>query len=213
MAARATMANIILFVRDRIGDTLPAGSGQVFTDDQVQTALDATRMEVTPYEILIPAYSYVAGQFVWLDHYSRYAFWEDSPVLLDLGFNVLTTSATEPLREPDSEGKAAHFQFATSQISVRARGHSFDVWQVCANLLEERMAFQALNLININMQGSNMALNQTIQTWKMLIDMYRAKQRIGSVQMVRDDVLSQREYDKRRRIGITSADVPFIDGR
>jgi hypothetical protein len=170
-------------------------------------------MDVAPYEVLIPAYSVVNNQFVWLDHYSRYPYWEDGATLLDLGFNALTASATEPLREPDSEGKAAHFTFATSQISVRARGHSFDVWQVSANLLEQRIMDQALNLVNINLQGANLALNQTIGTWERMVATYRSKQRIGVMTTVREDVLSAAEWNKRRRIGITSADVPFIDGR
>jgi hypothetical protein len=46
-----------------------------------------------------------------------------------------------------------------------------------------------------------------------MVATYRSKQRIGVMTTVREDVLSAAEWDKRRRIGITSADVPFIDGR
>lgn len=211
MAARATMANLILFVRRKIGD--PAGGSQTFSDDDIQAELDAVRLDVAPFETLIPVYTYSGNSIVWLDHYSRFPFWEDSPLLLDMGLNVLTASATEPLREPDSEGKAAHFQFATTQLNVRARGHSYDVWNAAANLLEDWITNQARNMVNINVQGSNLALNQTIQTWEKRVMEFRSKQRIGSVTTYRDDVLSHRQWQKQQDVGIVAQGIPFLTGQ
>lgn len=211
MAVRTTMLTLINFVRGKIGD--PDNGSPVFSTQDIQDALDATRFDVAPYEILIPAYSYVNAAFVWLDHYSRFPFWEDGATLLDLGLNPITASLTEPLREPDADGKAAHFQFSTSQINVRARGHSFDVWQVAANLLEQMILLQAPLNINFSAGGSSFQLNQITQVRMQLVAQYRSKQRIGFIQTVRDDVQSKVDYEKERRIGITSAGVPFIDGR
>lgn len=209
--ARATMATLITFVRRKIGD--PAGASQVFSDDDIQAELDSVRLDVIPPEVLIPAYTIAGGTYGWLDFYSSYPFWEDGATLYDVGWNIITASATEPLREPDDTGKAAHFQFAATQFAVRAQGHSFDVWAASANLLEDRITSQALNLVNINLQGANIALNQTIQTWEKRVAEYRARQRIRMISATRADTMSRAEWQRKQTIGIVSADVPFIDGR
>lgn len=211
--ARSTMATLITFVRDHIGDTLPQGSGQIFTDDQIQTELDANRTDIIPPEVLIPAFSVPNGAIGWLDFYSSYPYWEDGATLYGMGWQVITASVTEPLREPDREGKAAHFQFATTQFSVRAQGHSFDVWNVCANMLERIILLQAPTNVNFSANGQRFDLAGITQTRMQMVQQYRAKQRIGSVRATRQDVISRAEWEKRQRIGITSANVPFIDGR
>lgn len=209
--ARATMATLISFVRDRIGD--PSGASAVFTDDQIQTALDATRYDITTPEVLIPVYSYSSGVIVWLDHYSQNAFWEDSPVLLNFGLQVISPTLSELLREPDPDGKAAHWQFATTQLGVRAMGHSFDVWGTCANLLEQKIISQAALNINVNAGGSSFSLYQITQTMYQMVALYRSKQRIGSLRAVRDDVGDQRQWERAQQVGIVAAGIPFLTGQ
>lgn len=211
MAVRPTMLTLINFVRAKIGD--PDNGSPVFSTQDIQDALDATRFDITTPEVLIPVYTYQSGTIVWLDHYSQYPYWEDSPVLLNFGLSVISPTLSELLREPDVQGKAAHWQFSTTQLGVRAQGHSFDVWQVAANLLEQRIMSQALNLINISMQGANLSLNQTIQTWERMVATYRSKQRIGVAPTIREDVMSQREWERERQVGIVAKDIPFLTGQ
>ncbi len=207
---RPTMANLISFVGKKIGDP----SNAIMSADDVQAALDATRYDVQN-EILQPVYSYVNGVLVWLDHYSNYGFWEDGETLLSLSLTTLTpiSDPTEKLREPDAEGKGAHWQFADSQIAVRAYGHSYDVYRVAADLLEQMIALQAPNTINFSASGQQFSLNQITQTRLQLVQSYRAKQRISAIATRRSDTMRRADWEKIQRVGIVSAGVPFIDGR
>jgi len=211
MAVRTTMLSLINFVRAKIGD--PDNGSPVFATQDIQDALDAARFDITTPEVLIPVYSYSGQTIVWLDHYSQYGFWEDSPTLLDFGLQPLTATLSELLREPDVQGKGAHWKFATTQLAVRAMGHSFDVWQVAANLLEQMIMLQAPTNIDINLQGANIKLSQITQFRLQMVASYRAKQRIGFVPAVRDDVLSQREWERQKQVGIVASGIPFLTGQ
>lgn len=210
MAVRVTMLSLVNFVRRKIGD--PDNGQPVFDSQAVQDALDAARLDVFN-EFLQPVYTYSGPALVYLHHYSDYGFWEDGYSLLDNALNTLTATSAELLREVDEEGHGAHFQFSTTQFPpIRANGHAFDVYRVCADLLQDLIAAQATLNINFNAQGASYQLYQITQTRMTLIDRYRLKQWPSNSRLVRDDGVSEAMQKRIRDIGPVSAGVPFLTG-
>lgn len=130
MAVRTSLAALITRTRQLIFDT---GGTPVFTDDQIQTALDVRRTDVR-YAALRPLPTFQAnGNIVYLDFYSDIAPWEDDYQLQDLSYTTITASVTlyEPL--------VGHWAFATQPngVAVRITGKVYDLYGAAADLLEQ----------------------------------------------------------------------------
>ncbi|MCX7670395.1 MAG: hypothetical protein N2439_10020, partial [Anaerolineae bacterium] len=125
MAVRATMADLITRIRLLIND--PAGASQVFTDQQVQDALDRHRTEVR-YLTLTAAETITAGAVDYLDYYADVGDWEADEALYDGAYALLTPSAADRL--------TGHWTFAASQPPpVLITGKHYDVYAAAADLL------------------------------------------------------------------------------
>lgn len=95
MPARTSMAALIQRVRDMINDNLPQGSGQIFTDNQIQDWLDRYRLTFRYGILLAQPVVTTGGVLNWSEFYSGYTDWEDSPATVLQGPNYATlTPAT-----------------------------------------------------------------------------------------------------------------------
>jgi hypothetical protein len=128
MAVREEMRTLIGRLRLEIGD---AGAPPVFTDEQLQDALDAHAFEVR-YARTDARPTYTAGnvspaQFV--DHRAPRGFFDDAVQLLDGQFNVLTLSSRDNLN--------ARWRLAASQIVVLILGFQYDLFAAAGDIFDE----------------------------------------------------------------------------
>src|SRR6266704_1986427 len=92
MPVRSTMANLITRERVLIND--PSGASQVFDDQTIQDILDARRIDVLNGSLIEkPTFSGSTVQY--LDYFSDWSDWEDSPVLKQYLTVVVTPSTSE----------------------------------------------------------------------------------------------------------------------
>lgn len=127
MAARSTMAALITRLRMLVSD--PAGASQVWADDDLQLALDAHRHEAR-YEELAPRDTIAAGGAItWLVWVSPFTDWEDSPVLVDATYTVITPAGSDLIR--------GRWTFSSHQAGgVLITGDAFNVYAAAAEVLD-----------------------------------------------------------------------------
>src|SRR5947207_3169106 len=103
--ARPTLSALIGRVRTMIND--PWSPTALFTDDEIQDVLDASRQDVKNMP-LRPQQTFTGTQYQWLDYYSDPGMtdWEDDAFFRQYLTTVVTPSVFEPI--------AGHWQFATS---------------------------------------------------------------------------------------------------
>lgn len=182
MPVRSTMANLITRVRLLINDTLPAGSGQIFTDQQVQDVMDESRADFKN-EVMIPKPTFSGSTIQFLDYYTHLGGWEDDYVLKQFLVNVVTPGVVEPI--------AGHFQFAATTLPpVYISGKLFDVYRSAADLLE-RQAAQWVLRYNANVEGQSLQRSQAAMALQKLATTYRMKQRAHVLHLTRTDIRSQ----------------------
>lgn len=177
--ARATLAPLIASVRTLINDTLPAGNGQIFTDQQIADVLDEGRIDITNHSLRSrPTFSGSTVQY--LDYYSDLGGgWEDGMVLKQ----YLTVPVTPSLIEPI----AGHFQFSTNVFPpVFITGLLHDRYRAAADLLE-RLAAQWVLSYSITVDGQSLQRNQATRSILLLAKEYRRKQRPKTITMKRSD--------------------------
>jgi hypothetical protein len=91
--ARATMATLITRTRLLIGD--PAGGSQVFTDDQVEDALDSHRVEVVQAPLRDILSFAPGGAAPWLEYFAPRGNWEEDEVLADTTYTAVTPTTSD----------------------------------------------------------------------------------------------------------------------
>ncbi len=171
------MADLITRVRLLIND--PAGASPVFSDQEVQDALDRHRsdvryLELTPAETVAPG-----GAVSYLDYYADRGDWEADEALYDSTYAALAPSASDRL--------TGHWTFAAdTDPPVYLVGKSYDVYAAAADLLEawaarEKMAF------DFDADGQGFKRSQKVQMLLAMAREYRRQQRPVSVGMVRTD--------------------------
>lgn len=210
-AIRTSMAALIAKTRLLIGD--PAGSCQTFDDAAIQDALDAYRLDVTPYELLTPRYSLSnTSGLQWLDYYSQYGYWEADVVLLNGAYATITPASSELLLD------TAHWTFQASGSGqappVFARGKSYDIYAAAADLLEYKAATFA-TAYSFSVGGKTLQRGSVAPALLRQADQYRAKARAHVVCLTRGDVnlhTSAEDEARAARIGVVSSGVPFITG-
>src|SRR5260370_4530662 len=176
--ARSSMAALMSRIRDLINDNLLAGSGQVWTDNQIQDVLDEGRIDVYNGHLTEkPTFSGATTQY--LDYFSEYGGWESDYVLKQYLAVVVTPSLVEPI--------AGHFQFAANVFPpVYIVGKLYDVYRSAADLLE-RQAAQWVLRYSITVDGQSLQRNQATRSILLLAKEYRRKQRPCSITMRRGD--------------------------
>lgn len=168
MAVRATMANLILSVRTLINDTLPSGSGQIFTDQQIQDVMDEGREDVKNMP-LIPKPTFSGSSIQYVDYWSEYGDWEDGMILKQYLTVVVTPSLIEPI--------PGHFQFAANTWPpVYLSGSWHDRYRSAADLLE-RIAAQYVLRYSMTVDGQNLQIGQVTTYLQNLAKTYKRKQR------------------------------------
>jgi hypothetical protein len=181
------MAALILRVRDLINDTLPLGSGQVWTDDQIQDVMDESREDLVNFS-LIPKPTYLGSSIQYLNYYSNYGGFEDDYILKQYLTLTVTPSAVEPI--------AGHFQFAANVFPpvYIAQGKRHDVYRSAADLLE-RWAAKVVLEYDVVVGGQTFRRSQASDALIKLAKQYRAKQRPRSLSMTRSDLAGSGEVE------------------
>lgn len=170
------MAQLISLVRSLIGD--PAGTNQVFTDDEIQRSLDVHRWEFR-YLPLKPIPLVVSGNTEYREWYSEEGYWESDATLCDSSYNELTPSSSDYL--------TGRWEFSISQDSVLISGMVYDPYGAAADLLEMWVAKVAIEF-DFDADGASYKRSQKGQALKSLAEQYRKQQRIVTVEQVRNDV-------------------------
>lgn len=181
MAARTTMYALIDRVRHLIYD--PAGADQVFTDDEIQDALDRHRLNVH-YLSLTPQETRALGEATaYYDYYAVFGDWEDGPTVVDCNYDEISSEdyTFEPI--------VGHWTFTESKTPpVYATGWVYDVYAAAADLLEAWAAREKL-AYDFTSEGQSLRRSQKAQALQELARTYRRQQRPMSVGMVRSDVV------------------------
>lgn len=183
--ARTTMAALILRVRDLIND--PAGSSQVWSDNQIQDVLDEGREDIVNGELVAkPTFSGSTIQY--LDYYSNpVGGWEDD-YLLKQYLTVLETPSF-------AESIVGHFQFAQNVFPpVYITGKMFDIYRAAADLLG-RWAARVVLEYDVVVGGQTFRRSQAAPMLQALAKSYRMKQRPKSINMIRSDVAATSRSD------------------
>lgn len=191
MPVRPTMAQLILKVRQLIGDQNP--TCYAFTAQEIQDAFDAKReirrqVPCTWIQTFEPG----TGIAKFYDYYSDYQYWEADAQLFGPAWQPLNEGIT-----PDYI--TGHWQFSYSQIpNVFVSGKIFDIYGVAADLLDARAA-KAMLEFDFSDQQVMYKRQQQFQNMTALAKTYRNQAWPISVNLVRDDV----NYDAR---------APIVDG-
>jgi hypothetical protein len=178
MAVRTTMDNLIEQVRDLLAD--PAGASQVFSDQQIQDALDLRREDLRTYPLRGEP-TFGAGQpLAYLDYYADCAAWEDEAVLQGGGYQTLTADTAEPLR--------GHWTFAAhTPPPVYATGKVYDLHGCAADLLRKWAAKEKLSFDFTSSQQQQFLRSQKIKQLLQMAGEYAAQAKPQTVRLSRDD--------------------------
>lgn len=177
MAVRSTMAALISRVRLLLSD--PAGTSQIFADQDIQDVLDAGRQDVKNL-LLIARPTFTGSTIQYLDYYSELTDWEDDVIFKQYLVVSVTPSVSEPI--------AGHWQFATTTLPpIYLSGKTYDIYRAAADLLERQSAQWALRY-SMSVDGQSLQRNQAFQSLQQLARSYRMQQRATSISLTRSDV-------------------------
>lgn len=179
MPVRSTMANLIAEVRLLINDLLPLGSGQVFSDQNIQDVMDESR-ENLRYLTLAPSPTYSGSNIQYLDFYADFGVFEDDITLWQYRIIPVTPTVTENI--------VGHWTFATTTLPpVFAIAKRYDIYRAAADLIERRAA-QWMMSHSLTVDGQNLARGQVLAMILQLAKTYRMKQRAITIGTIRSDV-------------------------
>jgi hypothetical protein len=192
MPVRSTMVDMILQVRDLIGDNPPTGATQ-WTDQQIQDALDRERLDVniSDWRELLPYYSVVSGAWQWTEYYdpSNYGDWEPTvTVLYNAGLTQLSPSTADLL--------TGHWSFGVVNQSppVFVVGRSYDVYGAAALIVERWLGREATSFDFSIDRGLSYTVSQKRQGLQMLLAELRAEARPRTAHLVRRDAFGVIAY-------------------
>lgn len=181
--SRDTMATLIGYVRDMIGDV--AGGVTQFTDDQIQQRLDETRTFVN-YGVLraerqpAPGTGFVA----YSDFFSNVGYWEDAPV------TQLYGPSYEVLAPLSSDTLTGHWSFDPTPpgqvLPVYIKGYFYDN-NAAAAALCTRWAAALARSYDISSGSQRLSRSQMRQGLLELAGEYRRQSRPRTVPIVNGD--------------------------
>lgn len=176
--ARSTLAAMITKVRGLIDD--PAGAGAIFTDDQIQEALDDRRDEARYYplaehETIAPG----GASTSYLTFTSPVGAWEGGVELVNASYTVLTPAT--------SDLWAGRWTFnAEPDLPVMITGFTHDVYGAAGDLLLQRATIESdsfsVSADGLSLQRGEKQANYQARAYDLL-----AKARTRSIRMVRTD--------------------------
>lgn len=173
------MAELIARVRALIAD--PAGAEQVFSDQDVQDALDEYRSEVR-YAPLEPQYEYAEGGAVSVRVYDAgVGHWEQDARLYDSTYRDVTAEAT-------ADYTRGRWTFPeTRWPTVMVVGCFYDPYGAAADLLDQWAAKLKLEF-SFSSDGQSFQRGEKIAHLAAVARTYRAKQQPATAAMLRPDL-------------------------
>lgn len=184
MAVRSTMTDLIAAVRDLINDTQPAGSGQVWTDQQVQDRLDRWRTDVWNAPLAPQITMTQGGIYDYTDYYANVGNWEADEKLQWVDWRALTPASADRIKGRWTFSVAAPGQLPTVFIT----GKYYDLYGCAADLLEMWAAKYALAYgFAAPAGGGTFNRQQMFQQLTALAQLYRQQQMPRELAMTRGD--------------------------
>ncbi len=184
MAVRGSMSELILRVRDLIGDNPANQANRVWTDQQIQDALDRERTDiaVSDFRELAGRYSTPAGIFTWTDYYdpSGWGDWEADATVYS-GALVQITPLT-------SDFLVGHWTFTNQPPPVFVKGQTYDVAGAARAIVLRWYALVATVFDFSVMRGTSFSVSQKREGLQMLADQLATEMRVRSAKLVRRDV-------------------------
>lgn len=175
--ARANLSTLIGKVRLMIDD--PAGADQVFTDDQIQDALDERRMEARYYPLDEHATIAPGGSTTYLTFTAQAGDWESGVELVNASYTVLTPAS--------SDLHAARWTFTTEpKMPVMLTGFSHDLYGAAADLLGQRATRESY-AFDVSADGMGLQRSQKAAAYRQRADEYLAKARVRTIPLIRRD--------------------------
>lgn len=170
--ARTTLSDLIERVRLLIHDA----DSNIFSDDEIQDALDQHRSDVRYLELEAAETIQAGGSIVYLDYYAGRGDWESDEVLYDASYNALTPQSADRL--------TGHWVFAESQSPpVYIVGKAYDLFASAADLLEAWASREKLS-VDVGADGTSLQRSQRFEMLLGLARQYRARSRPRRVEMV-----------------------------
>lgn len=178
---RDSMAALVAHVRELIGD--PAGAGETFGDDELETFLDRWRTDVRNMELCLPEHVVLNGVIEYPEAYSEMpGAWEDDVVLQDANYAAVTPDTSDLLQ--------GRWTFAPPLVPSAAyltiRGQLFDLHAAGADALEA-WAVKVARDFDVETQGGKLARSQKLEGLRQAALLMRARQRPVMGRMVRTD--------------------------
>ena len=176
MSTRPTLAALIERVRLLVNDE--PGANQVYSDLEIQNALDMYRRDIQYLELdAQPRYTPSGTEY--RVYYTDVFPWETAE-LVDGGWNVLTPAVADL--------DIGRWEFSTSQSPpVYVSGIVHDIYAAAALLLERRAASEALSF-DVDADGHALKRSQKHSQLLKLAAAYRAMARPATIRVRRGDV-------------------------
>jgi hypothetical protein len=176
--ARATLASLIAKTRLMIDD--PAGAGAIFTDDQIQDALDNRRMEARYFPLdEIETITSGGNNTVYLTFQAQAGNWEGGVELVNSSYVALTPAT--------SDLTVGRWTFSTEpKMPVMLTGFTHDLYGAAADLLAQRATAES-DSFDVSADGLTLARSQKAAMYRQRADEYLAKARTRSVPLIRRD--------------------------
>lgn len=175
--ARSTLATIITRVRSLIDD--PAGAGALFTDDQIQAALDRRRDEARYYPLKARKSIAPGGVTTYKTFEAPVGDWETDAALVNSSYYPLTPDTTDL--------QVGRWTFATEPLMpVMLTGFTHDVYGAAGDLLLTR-ATGEVDAFDVTADGVTLSRSQKQKAIQERAYGYLAKARTLVTQLVRTD--------------------------
>lgn len=180
-AVRSGMTELIRRLRLMIGD--PAGAGEQFSSEELQSYLDRGRVEVR-YAPLHAEPTFLPGGLVeYRDYFSGDADWEASLTLLDASYADVTSLLIPADAETNNPGgklaDLGKFVFSAHQAPpVFILGAHYDLNGAAADALDAWVAAEK-DSIDFSSDGQSFHRSQRVATRERLAKKYRAMADVG----------------------------------
>lgn len=176
--ARASLTTLIAKTRLLVDD--PAGASQVFTDDQIQDALDARRDEAR-YHPLIEHETISAGggSTTYLTFTSLVGAWDTDTALVDSTYTTLTPATSDLIN--------GRWTFSTEpKMPVMITGFTYDLYGSAGDLLAQRATLES-DSFTVTADGLSLSRNEKQANYRARAEEYWAKARPRVASMIRTD--------------------------
>ena len=180
MPVRTTLAPLILFCRDLVGDT--DTTALTISDSEFEAALDDTRTRVR-YERLTAEFSVLPGGSIVYKDYTAEPYLEDTLIVTDTAWNPLDRSLFS-----EFDAVKGRFSLINSlPLGVYLLGDRFCPFSASASLLENLAARNKANVDTVEV-GLGIKSSQAGASMLALAKELRKRARVGSIQFGRSDI-------------------------